>query len=68
MSTRRVTANLTAEHPDAATEATGKDVNEAPVEDPIKAKQRRFYEKLMALRGKVKFDIDLDELRGRRRH
>jgi len=31
------------------------------------AKQRRFYEKLMALSGKVHLDIDLDELRGRNR-
>lgn len=31
-----------------------------------RAKQMRFAEKLKALAGKVKLNIDLDELRGRR--
>ena len=32
-----------------------------------RAQQMRFAEKLKALRGKVQLNIDLDELRGRRR-
>jgi hypothetical protein len=32
-----------------------------------RAQQMRFAEKLKALRGKIHLDIDLDELRGRRR-
>ncbi|HSY49234.1 MAG TPA: hypothetical protein VLC46_10520 [Thermoanaerobaculia bacterium] len=32
-----------------------------------RARQMRFAEKLKALRGKIHLDIDLDELRGRRR-
>jgi hypothetical protein len=32
-----------------------------------RAQQMRFAEKLKALRGKLHLDIDLDELRGRRR-
>ncbi|HEV2722220.1 MAG TPA: hypothetical protein VG323_19535 [Thermoanaerobaculia bacterium] len=64
MATRREPATLPAEPPDSATVLTreGETIAEA------KARHRRFYEKLMALRGKVKFDIDLDELRGRNRH
>ena len=57
-------ATLPAEPPDAAkvVRREGETVEEAW------ARHRRFYEKLMALRGKIKFDIDLDELRGRNRH
>jgi acyl carrier protein phosphodiesterase len=32
-----------------------------------RARQMRFAEKLRALAGKIHLDIDLDELRGRRR-
>jgi hypothetical protein len=32
-----------------------------------RAQQMRFAEKLKALRGKIHLEIDLDELRGRRR-
>lgn len=37
------------------------------VDEAELARQQRFRKKLMALRGKIKFDIDVDELRGRRR-
>jgi len=62
MATRR--AELPAEPPESKTVLTrkGETVAEA------RARNRRFYEKLKALQGKIKFDIDLDELRGRRRH
>lgn len=32
-----------------------------------RARQMRFAEKLRALAGKIHLDVDLDELRGRRR-
>jgi hypothetical protein len=64
MPTRHTTAKLPAEAPDSKTVVTreGETVAEA------EARARRFYEKLKALQGKIKLDIDLDELRGRRRH
>jgi len=37
------------------------------LEEYDRIRQQRFAEKLNALRGKVHLDIDLDELRGRRR-
>jgi len=56
--------DLPAEPPESKPVRTrpGETVEEA------RARNRRFYEKLKALQGKIKFDIDLDELRGRRRH
>jgi len=33
-----------------------------------RARRKRFYEKAMALMGKIHLDIDIDELRGRNRH
>ena len=68
MSTRRVSTNLPEEPPNAAAEAKGRDIQESSADGLIQAKHRRAYERFMALRGKVKFDIDLDELRGRNRH
>jgi len=32
-----------------------------------RAKRKRFYEKAMALKGKIHLDIDIDALRGRNR-
>lgn len=37
------------------------------LEEYDRIRQQRFAEKLRALRGKIHLDIDLDELRGRRR-
>lgn len=68
MATRRVTANLPEELLDAAMEVTGKGITETLVEGLTQVRQRRFYEKMMAARGKLKLQVDLDELRGRRRH
>ena len=64
MATRRMPATLPDEPPDPTKVLTreGETVAEAW------ARHRRFYEKAMALRGKIKLNIDLDELRGRRRH
>lgn len=64
MPTRHTTAKLPAELPDAKTVV----IREGETVAEAQARARRFYEKAMALRGKIKLDIDLDELRGRRRH
>jgi hypothetical protein len=37
------------------------------LEEYDRLRQKAFAEKLRALRGKIHLDIDLDELRGRRR-
>jgi hypothetical protein len=64
MAMRRSTAKLPADPPESvpAVIREGETIAEA------RARYRRFHEKLMALRGKIQLDIDLDELRGRRRH
>lgn len=72
--TRRITADVPEDLLEAAQAETGKGVTETIVEglrqvrrermdDPDR--RRRFAEKLMALHGKLKLDIDVDELRGR---
>jgi hypothetical protein len=68
MSTRRVTANLPRELLDAAMEVTGKGITDTIVEGLAQVQRRRFYERAVALRGKLKLEIDLDEIRGRHRH
>ena len=65
MPRRHVTAKLPEEPVGAPTEAADEYIKPSPHLTP---KQRRAYELFMALRGKIKFDIDLDELRGRNRH
>jgi len=64
MAKRRMTAKLPAESPDP----TPIVIREGETLAEAQARARRFYEKAMALRGKIKLNIDLDELRGRRRH
>jgi len=56
--------DLPAEPPDSKTVLT----REGETPEEARARHRRFYEKAMALRGKIKLDIDLDELRGRHRN
>jgi hypothetical protein len=65
--TRRVTANLPAELLQAAQDVTGRGITETIVEGLEQVRRRRFYEKAMALKGKIQLDIDIDESRGRRR-
>ncbi|MFL6247599.1 MAG: hypothetical protein ACJ74H_16360 [Thermoanaerobaculia bacterium] len=65
--TRRVTANLPADLLEAAMEATGRGITETIVEGLTQVQRRRFYDRAMALRGKVRLDIDLEQTRGRRR-
>ena len=65
--TRRITANLPADLLEAAMEATGRGITETIVEGLTQVQRRRFYDRAMALRGKLKLDIDLEKTRGRRR-
>jgi hypothetical protein len=68
MSTRRVTANLPSDLLAAAMEVTGKGITETIIEGLTQIQRRRFYERAIALRGRVRLEIDLEEARGRRRH
>jgi hypothetical protein len=67
-STRRVTANLPTDLLDAAMEATGRGITETIVEGLTQVQRRRFYDRAMALRGQLKLEINLDQVRGRRRN
>jgi uncharacterized protein len=67
MNMRRVTANLPAELLDAAQDVTGKGITETLIEGLEQVQRRRFYERALRLKGKVRLDIDLEESRGRRR-
>jgi hypothetical protein len=66
-STRRVTANLPSDLLEGAMEATGKGISETIVEGLRQIQRRRFYDRAMALRGQVKLEINLEQVRGRRR-
>lgn len=65
--TRRITANLPEDLLRVAQEVTGSGITETLVEGLEQVRRRRFYEKAMALRGKINLDIDIDKSRGRRR-
>ncbi|HEV8657762.1 MAG TPA: hypothetical protein VGS96_03960 [Thermoanaerobaculia bacterium] len=65
--TRRVTANLPDDLLRAAQEVTGRGITETLVEGLEQIRKRRFFEKAMALKGKINLDIDIDKSRGRRR-
>jgi hypothetical protein len=64
---RRVTANLPQELLDDAMEVTGKGITETLVAGLDLVRRTRAYRAAMALRGKVKLKIDLDESRERPR-
>ena len=67
MTARRVTANLPVDLLDAAQKVTGKGITETLIEGLEQIKRRRFYERALALRGKVALRVDLEESRERRR-
>lgn len=67
MTARRVTANLPDELLDAARKVTGKGITETLIEGLEHIQRRRFYERALTLRGKIRLDVDLEESRGRRR-
>lgn len=67
MTSRRVTANLPADLLETAMAVTGKGITETLTEGLEAVRRRRFYERAARLRGKVRLEVDLEELRGRRR-
>jgi len=67
MTNRRVTANLPSDLLDSARKVTGKGITETIVEGLEQLRRRRFYERALALGGKMKLDIDIEVVRGRRR-
>jgi len=66
-SRRRVTANLPGDLLDDAMDVTGKGITETLVTGLHLVRRTRAYRTAMALRGKVKLKIDLDESRERPR-
>jgi len=67
MTARRVTANLPSDLLDAARKITGKGITETIIDGLEEVKRRRFYERALALQGKVRLKVDLQAVRGRRR-
>jgi hypothetical protein len=67
MATRRVTANLPDDLLDDAMEVTGKGITETLVTGLDLVRRTRAHRTAMALRGKIKLKIDLDESRERSR-
>ena len=67
MTNRRVTANLPSDLLDSARKVTGKGITETIVEGLEQLRRRRFYERALALGGKMKLDIEIEVVRGRRR-
>jgi hypothetical protein len=64
--TRHVTANLPVDLLDAAQDVTGKSITETLIEGLEQVQRRRFYERALKLRGKMRLEIDVEESRGRR--
>ena len=60
---RKVTAILPADLLEAAQSFTGVGVTETLRIAIEKLAHRQFYDRMREMRGKMKFDIDLDELR-----
>ena len=64
---RRVTANLPADLLARACRQTGKGITETLIEGLDLVRRRAAGERLLALRGKVDIELDVDEARGRPR-
>ena len=64
---KRITANLPGELLARAMKVTRKGITETLVEGLRQVRRRSAYEKAMALRGKIKLDVNLEESRERRR-
>jgi hypothetical protein len=65
--TRRITIDLPAALLAAAQEITGKGITDTLIEGLEQLKRRRFYQRALALRGKLRLDVNVDEVRGRHR-
>ena len=66
-STQRITANLPQDLLRAAMEVTGRGITDTLVTGLRLVRQSRAHERALALRGKLRLDIDLDKSRERRR-
>jgi hypothetical protein len=64
---KRITAKVPESLLRAATQATRKNITETVVEGLRLIRRAHAYETAMALRGKVRLEVDVDEARGRRR-
>ena len=65
-SAKRITANLPSDLLEEAMKVTKRGITETLVEGLRQVRRRSAYEKAMALRGKIKLDIDLESSRERR--
>lgn len=64
---RRITANLPEQLLEEAMKATQKGITETLVEGLRLVRRARVYDKAMAMKGKIRLQIDLEESRERRR-
>ena len=64
---RRITANLPENLLDDAMQVTGKGITETLVEGLRLVRRTRAYDKAMAMRGKIRLDVDLETSRERAR-
>ena len=60
---RKITVNIPAEVLDAATRITGKGVTATVLEGLAELRKREMRSALRQLKGKVRFDLDLDATR-----
>lgn len=65
-SVKRITANLPERLLGDAMAVTGKGITETLVEGLQLVRQRRAFERAMALKGKLHLEVDLEESRERR--
>jgi hypothetical protein len=63
---RRITANIPADLLDEAMDTTGNGITATLVEGLELVRRTRAYRKAMALKGRIRLDIDIDESRERR--
>ena len=61
--TRKITVNVPVDVLDDATRATGKGVTATVIEGLTELRKREMRSALRRLKGKVRFDLDLDETR-----
>ncbi len=67
MTSRRITANLPGELLDDALQVTGKGITETLVEGLLRVRRSRAFRRAIALKGKIRLDVDLEASRERRR-
>ncbi len=67
MTSRRITANLPVDLLEDAMQVTGKGITETLVEGLQRVRRSRAFRRAMALKGKIRLDVDLEASRERRR-